>query len=158
VDLQTKDMDEFLIKCLRKKLKYWFLIHLPLVSKTFIISLVLVFILWFFINVWKGGQKRMSRSVKPCYVTFLWGGGQLTTRTRVQRDDVCAPSLMVGGLGITNLKEALVTSLCKWVMYALELGDSSLRTLFKYMLNYCLPSKHKKRAPNIQQDFVHTFT
>ncbi len=51
VDLETKDMDEFFIKCLKKKLKYWFLIHLPLVSKTFIISLVLVFSLCFFINV-----------------------------------------------------------------------------------------------------------
>ncbi len=141
-----------------KKLKYWFLIHLPLVNKTFIINLMLVFSLWFFINVWRGGQKKDVKKCKALLCNFLSRGGQFTTRVRVQRDDVCAPSLMVGGLGITNLKEALVSSLCKRMMYALELGDSRLRTLFKYKLNYCLPSKQKKWAPNIQWAFVHTFT
>jgi hypothetical protein len=138
VDLETKDMDEFLIKCLKKKLKYLFLTHLPLVNKTFIINFVLVFPLWFFINVWKGRSKKDVKKYKALLCNFLWEGGQLTIRVRVQRDDVVASYLMVGGLGITNLKEALVTSLCKWVMYALELGNSNFKTLFKYNLNYCV--------------------
>jgi hypothetical protein len=149
MDLETKDMDEFFIKCLRKKLKYWFLIHLPLVSKTFIINLLLVFSLWFFINVWRGRSKKDVKKCNALLCNFLWGGGQLTLRVKVQRDNVCASNLMVDGLGITSLKEVLVTSLCSQVMYALELGNSSLRALFRYNLNHCLPSKHKRWAPNI---------
>jgi hypothetical protein len=158
MDLETKNMDKFFIKCLKKKLKYWFLIHLHLVNKTLIINLVLVSSLWFFINVWgMGGTKKVVNKCKTLLCNFLWGGGQFTTRVRVQKDVVCAPR-MVGGLGITNLKEALVTSLCKWVMYALEPRNSNLKTLFRYKLKYCLPSKHKRWAPNIQWAFVHTFT
>jgi hypothetical protein len=70
---------------------------------------------------------------------------------------MCAPRVVVG-LGIIDLKKNLVVSLCKWVMYALEPKDFSLRTLFKYKLKHGFPSKHKRWAPYIQWTFVHNLT
>jgi hypothetical protein len=57
VDLETKNMDEFFKEQLKKKLKYWFLVPLPLVIKTFIVNSMLATSLWFSINVggWGGG-------------------------------------------------------------------------------------------------------
>jgi hypothetical protein len=43
-------------------------------------------------------------------------------------------------------------------MYALEPKDFSLKTLFKYKLNHCFPSKHKRWAPYIQWTFAHNLT
>jgi len=56
MDLETKDMDEFFIEQLKKKLKYWFLVLLPLVNKTLIVNSMLATLLWFSINVGGGGR------------------------------------------------------------------------------------------------------
>jgi hypothetical protein len=72
MDLETKDMDEFFIEQLKKKLKYWFLVLLPLVNKTLIVNSMLATLLWFSINVGGGGggKKFLLRSLEPFCVTF----------------------------------------------------------------------------------------
>jgi hypothetical protein len=73
MDLETKDMDEFFIEQLKKKLKYWFLVLLPLVNKTLIVNSMLATLLWFSINVGGGGggKKIFVKKSRTILCNFL---------------------------------------------------------------------------------------
>jgi len=157
VDLETKNMDEFFKEQLKKKLKYWFLVPLPLVIKTFIVNSMLATSLWFSINVGGlggggGGSKNTwSKSLEPFCVTSY---GEVVSSAQKPKfvKMMCALRVVVD-LGIIDLKNVLVVSLCAWVMYAFEPKDFSLRTLFKYKLKHCFPSKHKRCGHIHPMDF-----
>ncbi len=50
----------------------------------------------------------------------------------------------VGGLGLLDLKDALTSFLCKWVLVASKLGDSNLKLLLRSKLEHCNVSKHAR--------------
>jgi hypothetical protein len=56
LDLNVKDVDEFLVEKMKKKFRYHNSLHFLLVGKIVIINAVLTFKFWFLIIVW-GAQK-----------------------------------------------------------------------------------------------------
>ncbi len=52
--LDDKEVDNFLIEKIHKKLKIWNMIHLPIASRTIIVNFVLTLTLWFLVSVWGG--------------------------------------------------------------------------------------------------------
>ncbi len=52
-------MDEFLIKKLHKKLRYWGFLHLPLAGKTVVVNSILASTFWFFLLMFGKGLKSL---------------------------------------------------------------------------------------------------
>jgi hypothetical protein len=98
-----------------------------------------------------GGKMFLSRSLKPfCVISY---GEVVSSPYESNFIKMMWAPRMVGGLGIIDLKKVLVASLRKWVMYALEPKGFNLRTLFKYKLKHCFPSKHKRWNTIHSMDF-----
>jgi hypothetical protein len=51
LSLDNKEVDAFFIKKIHKKLKFWNMVHLPIVCQAVIVNFVLASTLWFFINI-----------------------------------------------------------------------------------------------------------
>ncbi len=105
LNLDTKEVDAFLIEKLQKKLRHWNILHLPLVGRAIVINSVSASTLWFFIRVW-GGTKKVIKKCKTLLNFFLWAGNGHHAKTRVNWGDCCAHK-NIGGLGLTNLEGAL---------------------------------------------------
>jgi hypothetical protein len=61
-NLDTNDVDEFLVGKFRKKLKYWNMMHVSLTSRVVVINSILTSSLCFFANLWVGSKN----SIKKC--------------------------------------------------------------------------------------------
>lgn len=61
LNLDTRDVDQFLYKKITKKLEYWSSMKLSLAGRIVICNQVLLSTLWFFITVWGGSNKILRR-------------------------------------------------------------------------------------------------
>jgi hypothetical protein len=66
LNLNTKEVDAFLIEKLWKKFKYYNTFHLPLIGRVVVINFVLASTLWFFIRVWGKVRIKQSISTRLC--------------------------------------------------------------------------------------------
>jgi hypothetical protein len=84
MELETKDVNEFLIEWLWKIIRYWSLVHLSLLSKALVVNLMLTSSQMF--------REDYEKSKKKCKVilrNFLLWCNEHATRARVQWEDVC---------------------------------------------------------------------
>lgn len=61
LNLNTKDVDQFLYNKIAKKLDYWSRIKLSLAGRIVICNQLLLSTLWFFITVWGGSNKILKK-------------------------------------------------------------------------------------------------
>ncbi len=66
-NLNTNDVDEFLVGRFKKKLKYWSMMHILLTSRVVVINSILTTSLYSFVNVWV----KSNNSIKNACITIL---------------------------------------------------------------------------------------
>lgn len=132
LELDTKNVDDFLVEKITKKLKYWSTTRLSLAGRTLIVNQVLLSTLYYFLAVW-AGTVRSLRKIKTLLRCYLWAGNIHATRTRVAWS-VCCVKKGDGGLGLVEPEDAMDALLIKWVMLAVTSGDSNLQYMLRFRL------------------------
>ena len=84
---------------------------LSLVGRVVICNHVLLFILWFFITVWRGSNKTLSK-IRGAIRNYLWSGKEQLTRTKISWRECCLKK-KCGGLGLVDPEAAKTSLLCK---------------------------------------------
>ena len=88
LNLNTPDVDKFLYNKISKKLDYWSTIKLSLGGRIVICNQVLLSTLWFFITVW-GGSNKILTKIRGAIRNYLRSGKEQLTRTRVSWRECC---------------------------------------------------------------------
>jgi len=139
---------------LGKKMRYWYMIHFPLVGNVLVINSILASSFWLFLSVWASSKKAIQRC-KIILRNYLWATRKQNTRTIVKWKDCCL-SKKANGLGLKDSKNILSSFLCKWVMLALKLGESNLKCIIRFKLCKCAPIKAWTMETWVEMD-VFTF-
>ena len=116
---------------------------LSLGGRIVICSQVLLSTLWFFIMVCGGGSNKTLTKIKGAIRNYLWSGKEQLTRTRVSWRECCLKKKF-GGLGLVDPEVAKTSLLCKWIVKALEPGESNLQLMLRYRLARFNPQKGKR--------------
>ena len=132
LNLNTPDVDKFLHNKISKKLDYWSTMKLSLGGRIVICNQVLLSTLWFFITVW-GSSNKILTKIRGAIKNYLWSGKEQLTRTRVSWRECCLKKKH-GGLGLVDPETAKISLLCKWIVKAMEPGDSNLQLMLRYRL------------------------
>ena len=88
LNLNVKDVDNFLYRKIARKLDYWSTMKLSLAGQAIICNQVLLSTLWFFITVW-GGSNKILRKIRGAIRNYLWSGKEQLTRTRINWRECC---------------------------------------------------------------------
>ncbi len=72
-----------------------------------------------------GGFTKIIGKIKAMFKNFLWGGTNNTFKAMVRWSYCCAKKA-IGGLGLTNLEEAIEAFICKEVMTTWNQGNLTL--------------------------------
>jgi hypothetical protein len=147
VDLDTGNIDEFLMQKIRKKLCYWTTTHLSLSGRVTIINQVLLATLWYFITIWQG-SKRVLGKITSLIRNFLWSNKEHKTRIRVNWGD-CYVKRKNRGLGIIDPTDALKALLNKWIISTYLPSESNLQLLLRHKLSLFQPAKRLLWPPNL---------
>jgi hypothetical protein len=76
--VDMKNIDEFLVGRLRKKMRYWYMMHFPLVGKVLVINSILASSLRFFLSVWASSKKAIQR----CKLSYVIPYGLVESKTQ----------------------------------------------------------------------------
>lgn len=139
-------IDSFMLR-LPKKLDYWSIMKLSLVGRVVICNQVLFSILWFFITVWRGSNK-VLRKIRVAIRNYMWSGKEQLTRTRVSWKECCMRKKH-GGLGLVDPETAKTCLLCKWIVKAMELGESNLQLMLRFRLARFNPQRGRSWGLNL---------
>jgi hypothetical protein len=139
LNLDTKDVDQFLYGKITKKLDYWSIMKLSLAGRAVIYNQVLLSTLWFFITVWGGFNKILSK-IRGTIRNYLWSGKEHLTRLRVCWRECCMKK-KYGGLGLVDPEVVKTSVLTKWIVKAMEPGESNLQLILRYRLSRYNPQK-----------------
>ena len=132
LNLNTPNVDKFLYNKISKKLDYWSTMKLSLGGRIVICNQVLLSTLWFFITVWDGSNKILTK-MRGTIRNYLWSGKKQLTRTRVSWRECCLKK-KYGGLGLVDPEAAKISLLCKWIVKAMEPGNLNLQLILRYRL------------------------
>jgi hypothetical protein len=88
LNLDTQDIDAFLLGKVTKKLGYWVNVHFFLEDRVVIVNSVFFSMLWYFISIF-GDSLQVIRQIKSTLRDFLWLGSIHRSRARVQWNDCC---------------------------------------------------------------------
>ena len=132
LNLNTQDVDQFLYAKIAKKIDYSSTMKLSLAGRVVICNQVLLSTLWFFITVW-GGSNKILRRIRGAIRNYLWSGKEQLTRTRVSWQECCMRKKK-GGLGLVDPNIAKTSLLCKWIIKAMEPGESNLQLMLRFRL------------------------
>lgn len=122
LNLNTTDVDRFLYGKTTKKLDYWSTMKLSLAGRVVIYNQLLLSTLWFLITVW-GGSNKILRKFKGAICNYLRSRKERLTCIKVSQRECCLKKKYCG-LGPENPEAAKTNLLCKWIIKAMELGES----------------------------------
>lgn len=137
--LTSGDIDNFLYEKTTKKLTHWSKEKINPSGRAVVVNTVLLSTMFFFLSVWGGTNKGVKR-VKSLAMNYLSGGTMQRARTKVSWLQCCQPKER-GGLDLVNPEGAMVSLMTKWVVKALEPGDSNLHLLLRARLSSYQPYK-----------------
>ena len=104
-----------------------------LVGRVVICNQMFLSTLWFFIPVW-GGSNKILKSIRGTIRNHLWLGNEQLIRIWVSWKECCMKKKKNGGLGLVDSEAAKTNLLCKWVVKAMEPGESNLQIMLRYRL------------------------
>ena len=110
-----------------------------LAGRTLVCNHVFLFILWFFISFW-GGSNKILNKIIGAIRNYLWTWKEQQSRTRVSWRE-CYLKKKYGGLGLVDPEAAKTSLLCKWIVRAMEPGESNLQLILKFRLSHFKPQR-----------------
>jgi hypothetical protein len=147
LNLNVSDVDHFLYSKISRKLAYWSTMKLSLAGRTLICNHVLLSTLWFFISVW-GGSNKILTKIRGAIRNYLWSGKEQHSRTRVSWRECCLKK-KYGGLGLVDPEAAKTSLLCKWIVRAMEPRDSNLQVMLRFRLVHFKPQRGRSWGPSL---------
>ena len=137
LSLATKDVDSFLLDKLSKKLVHWSSTKLNPTGRSIVANSVLLSSTFFFFSIW-GGSKKGVKKIKSVIMNYVAGGKLQRARVRVSWPQCCQPK-NAGGVNLINPEDAVAALMTKWMVKALEPGDSNLHLFLRYRLSMYQP-------------------
>lgn len=137
LNLNTNYVDRFLYSKIAKKLNYWSSMKLSLAWKVVICNQVFLSTLWLFITVW--GR---FRSIRGAIWDYLLSGKKNIDPHPSKMEEWCMKKKN-GGLGLVDPEVAKTNFLCKWVVKAMEPGESNLQIMLRYRLARFNPQRDR---------------
>ena len=113
--------------------------RLSLAGRALICNHVLLSTLWFFISVW-GGSNKILNKIRGDIRNYLWSRKEQQSRTRVSWKECCLKK-KYGGLGLVDPEAAKTSLLCKWIVRAMEPGESNLQLMLRFRLSHFKPQR-----------------
>ena len=120
---------------------------LSLAGCALICNHVLLSTLWFFISVW-GGSNKILNKIRGAIRNYLWSGKEQQSRSRVSWRECCLKK-KYRGLDLVDPEAAKTSLLCKWIVRAMEPGDSNLQVMLRFRLAYFKPQIGRSWGPNL---------
>lgn len=133
LSLASTNANQFLLKKIQHKLKYQSSTKISLVGRKIVVNNILLFNLWYFISVWEGTKKRITK-VTRLFKNYLWASTNQNNRCQVAWDQCCEKNAV----------------LVQWIMHAFEPSDSNLKSLLRYYFKNFQPYKGSKQLPNLK--------
>ena len=137
LSLATKDVDSFLLDKLLKKLVHWSTTKLNPTGRSIVANSVLLSSTFFFLFIW-GGSRKGVKKIKSVIMNYVAGGKLQRARIRVSWQQ-CCQAKNLGGVNLINLEDAVAALMSKWVVKALEPGDSNLHLFLRFRLSQYQP-------------------
>ena len=92
---------------------------------------------FFFLSIWRGSKKGVKK-VKSAIMNYVAGGKLQRARIRVSWHQ-CCQTKSKGGVNLINLEDAATALLTKWLIKAMEPGDSNLHLFLRFRLSQYQP-------------------
>jgi hypothetical protein len=94
---------------------------LSLVKRAIIRNQVLLSTLWFFVTVWGGSNKILSK-IRGAICNYTWSGKEYLAHTIVSWHECCMKK-KYWGLGSMDPEVTKISLICKWIVKAMEMGN-----------------------------------
>jgi hypothetical protein len=116
-------------------------------------SIILVSTL-FFLVVWPGTVQAI-RHIRKLASYFLWAGRETRTLARIVWPTLCR-RYRDGGLGIIDLEQAMMALMSKWIILALQPGNSNVQLILQYRLLRTQPTTSANWTLDPRWAMLHT--
>jgi hypothetical protein len=147
LSLSTDDVNSFLFVRLCKKLSYWVTVHINPIGRGVIVNSVLNSST-FSLSIW-GGNNLGVKKVKSALLNYLASGKSQRARARVNWIQCCQTRIN-GGLNIIHPEDAVVALMGKWLVKAMEPGQSNLHLMLHYKLSLYQPYAGGRWQPSLE--------
>lgn len=137
LSLTTHDVNEFLHNRLTKKLTHWSTRKINPTGRAIVANSILLSSIFFFLSVW-GGTKQGIARIKSTVANYLASGKASRSRARVGWIQSCQPK-KDGGINLINPHDAVSALMTKWIIKAMEPGQSNLHLLLRHKLSQYQP-------------------
>ena len=135
--LTTKDVDTFLLDKLTKKLVHWSTTKINPTGRSVVANIVLLSSTFFFLSIW-GGSRKGVKKIKSTIMNYVAGGKLQRARVRVSWQQ-CCQTKSKGGVNLINPEDAVTALMTKWLIKAMEPGDSNLHLFLRFRLSQYQP-------------------
>ena len=152
LSLSTSDVNLFLHKRLTSKLTHWSTTKVNRTGRSIIANSILLSSLFFFFSVW-GGMKKGVAKLKSSILNYLAAGKMERSRARVDWLQCCQRK-EEGGINLINPEDAVAVLMVKWVIKALEPGQSNLHLLLRHKLSEFQPYSGGRWQPSLEFCFI----
>jgi hypothetical protein len=103
---------------------------------------------YYFTSIWGGTKKGIAR-VKSAVTNYFWSGSMHRSRSKVSWLQCCQPKEK-GGVNLINPVDAMMALMVKWILKAVEPGNSNLHLLFRFRLAHFQPYSGSRWAPSLE--------
>jgi hypothetical protein len=146
--LLSGDIDNFLLARINKSLGYWSTTKINATGRRIIVNGVLLSSTYYFTSIW-GGTKRGVSQVKSAVTNYFWSGSLQRSKSKVLWLHCCQTKAN-GGVNLIHPLDAMVALMVKWIMKAVEPGDSNLHLMLRYRLAHFQPYSSGRWAPSLE--------
>jgi hypothetical protein len=148
ISLSTADVDDFLLEKLTKKLTHWRTSKINTTGQSTVVNSILLSSLFYFISIWEGTNQGIKR-IKSAVMNYMAAGTMQRAWIWVSWIQ-CCQSKEAGGLNIINPEDAVVSLMEKWIIKAMEPGNSNLHLLLQFRLGSYQPFSNGNWQPSLE--------
>jgi hypothetical protein len=148
LSLSAEDSDEFLLARINNSLGYWSATKVNSTGRGIVVNSVLLSSTYYFTSIW-GGTKKGVAKIKSVVTNYLWSGTMNRSRSKVFWLQCCQPKDR-GGVNLINPTDEMTALMTKWIMKAVEPGDSNLHLLLRFRLKHFQPYSGGRWAPSLE--------
>jgi hypothetical protein len=154
LNLASRSVDNFLVDRTKQKLTSWYASKLHISGRVIITNNIILASTLFFLVVWPGTVQAIMH-IRKLASYFLWAGRETRTLARVAWPILCH-RYRDGGLGIIDLEQAMMALMSKWIILALQPGNSNVQLMLRYRLLRTQPTTGANWTPDPRWAMLHT--
>jgi hypothetical protein len=153
LNLASECVDNFLLDHTKQKLASWYASRLHISERVIITNNIIFASILFFLVVWLGTVHAI-RQIRKLASYFLWAGRETRTLVRVAWPTLCH-RYRDGGLRIIDPEQAMMALMSKWIILALQRGNSNVQLMLRYRLLRTQPTTGANWTSNPRWAMLH---